>query len=157
MLTYQTESAGRRDGKMQRNNGFTLIELMIVVSIISILSAIAIPSYLNFKDRSRVVAGALSLDGIRKGLEIYTVDHQDYPVSISLDTLAEVQQYVTPKILGSLYNDRLTGYVTNGSTYTIYAYANDRANPTRSYLRATPEKVMVYDPDLNPDWRIAPR
>ena len=40
----------------QRQQGFTLIELMIVVTIIAILSALAIPSYLNYTNRAKVVS-----------------------------------------------------------------------------------------------------
>ena len=41
----------------ERNSGFTLIELMIVIAILAILMAIAIPSYLDYRVRARVAEG----------------------------------------------------------------------------------------------------
>ncbi|GAB4365427.1 MAG: hypothetical protein Kow00128_07940 [Deltaproteobacteria bacterium] len=51
---------------MRKNKGFTLIELMIVVAIIAILAAIAVPNFLSFISKSRRSEAKYNLDGIYK-------------------------------------------------------------------------------------------
>ncbi len=62
--------------------GFTLIELMIVVAILGVLSAVAIPMYLNYQNRARTAEVPISIDAIRKGIQ------STYAVSISVTTPA---------------------------------------------------------------------
>lgn len=64
-----------------RNGGFTLIELMIVVAIIGILAAIAIPNFLRFQLRSRVGEGKTNIAAIRTAEESYAAEYATYMVA----------------------------------------------------------------------------
>jgi len=59
--------------------GFTLIELLIVVAIIAILAAIAIPNFLQAQTRAKVSRAEADMRSIATALESYYVDHNEYP------------------------------------------------------------------------------
>lgn len=73
----------QRISSQWRMRGFNLIEIMIVMAIIGILAAIAIPAYQSYVIRSQIAEGLSLADSARIALWDYYAQHGQYPVSNS--------------------------------------------------------------------------
>lgn len=71
---------------MAKTAGFALVELMIVVAIIAILAAMAVPNFLSYRDKSRVTQVIGSSEAIRAALASYAADTSDnlYPPTAAI-------------------------------------------------------------------------
>ena len=73
---------------MKKQQGFTLIELMIVVAIIGILAAIAIPAYQDYTIRAQVSEGLSLAGGAKAAVSEYTMDTGNFPTDNTLAGLS---------------------------------------------------------------------
>ena len=62
-----------------RRNGFTLIEVLVVVAILAILAAIVVPSIMNRPDEAKQVAARADIRAIVQSLKLYRLDNGFYP------------------------------------------------------------------------------
>jgi prepilin-type N-terminal cleavage/methylation domain-containing protein len=69
--------------KIRNSKGFTLIELMIVVAIIGILAAIAIPNFLNYQCKSKQSEAKQALGTLSKNQEAYVAENDTYASDIA--------------------------------------------------------------------------
>lgn len=64
----------------QRNRAFTLIELLIVVAIIAILAAIAVPNFLEAQTRAKISRNKADMRAVATAIESYKLDWNQYPI-----------------------------------------------------------------------------
>lgn len=64
--------------KFRKSKGFSLVELMIVVAIMAILAAIAIPSFMKFSMKAKTAEASQNLSGIRTAQESYRAENDVY-------------------------------------------------------------------------------
>jgi len=110
--------------RFHRKEGFTLIELMIVIAIIGILAAIAIPQFSAYRTRSYNSAAQSDLRNLATAQEAYFVDENTYGNDV--ETLANgVYGYqqsgsVVVQSVGTLTGYTITAYhLTGDKTYAM--------------------------------------
>lgn len=102
---------------------FTLIELLIVVAIIAILAAIAVPNFLEAQTRSKVSRCVADMRSIITGLESYHIDNNHYPPSHRMLMMTSPVAYMT-NIPNDIFANKF--FYTNPYTLTPTFLWNNR-------------------------------
>ncbi len=128
---------------VNNGNGFTLIEMIVIVAIIGTLSAIAIPQYFRYLDSARLTVSISVMDSLRRDLAAYNLQYGSYPTSIDFTNFTDQNGFL---IFTTVSQDFVRAkmhswgsYVISNGTYTITATANDSKH---TVLTLTPNGVI---------------
>ncbi len=112
---------------MRLNKGFTLVELMIVVAILGVLAAIAVPAYIGYVSSSKRAEAKANLETIRLLEEQYYADHKQYVEAADTATLMANLPGFQPGNPDDLYYTYSVEF-KGGDNQTFKATASPKAN-----------------------------
>ena len=115
---------------MSRNeSGFSLIELLVVVLVIGVIAAIAVPNLMRSLHRSKVNATFQTLASIKTALGTYQIDHNHYPESDSSTPLSVsllTEKYYQGPMKDNWGEQFYYQTDTAGANYVIFSKGTDK-------------------------------
>jgi prepilin-type N-terminal cleavage/methylation domain-containing protein len=129
----------------QKQKGFTIVELLIVIVVIAILAAITIVAYNGIQNRAKDGARDNAVSTIRKVLEQYKIDEGQYPnicgTANAGCNISLLSSFAVPKYVASIPNDpessKPIAYVINSTSDGYGLLVRYQSKPECKYLVGT--------------------
>jgi general secretion pathway protein G len=132
-----------------RQGGFSLIELMIVIGLIGTLAAIAVPNYIQYREKAKIAQAIGDIRAMEKMIANFTIDNDRLPASLAeigmgghRDPWGTPYQYTvvqgTPP--GRLRKDRFL--VPVNSDYDLYSMGQDRGSVPPFTAKASQDDIV---------------
>ena len=95
-----------------KQQGFTIVELLIVIVVIGILAAITIVAYNGIQNRGKAASAQAAANSLAKRAEIYNTENSQYPTTTSVITGTGTQNSVTTTTTSTWYSAQSTAFTT---------------------------------------------
>jgi len=124
----------------QRARGFTLIEVLVVVAIVGILAAIALPSYADYVRRSKIIEATRGLSDFRTRMAQYLLDHRTYVggcagaggIKAKVQANVKTFTFTCPTETATTYTLTATGVAAEGMGNYVYTVTQADVRATTS-------------------------
>jgi type IV pilus assembly protein PilA len=124
---------------MRRHKGFSLIELLLVVAVILIVAAIAVPNFLRSRMRANEASAVASLRVLNTAAVTYSITYPSFGFPAQLTTMGGVNPCSASSTQACLIDDYLAQGIKAGY---VFVWAGDGATPSVSFtITGTPQAV----------------
>jgi prepilin-type N-terminal cleavage/methylation domain-containing protein len=129
---------------MQGRSGFTLIELIVAMILLSILILIAFNVYTKYITKAKITVAENTLSHVRDNLNLYNIDNGKYPDSINFTDCVDENSHVVfsrafcNQLSEDLYSIENYSYTPDDKKYSLTARAKDSKH---TLITVTPDKI----------------
>jgi type IV pilus assembly protein PilA len=124
---------------MRNRSGFSLIELLLVVTVILIISAIAIPNFIRSRERANEASAVASMRVINTAAVTYSLTYPNQGYPALLTNLGGINPCIASPVQACLLEDNLAQGVRSGYSFV---WTGDGAVPSVTYvITGTPQAV----------------
>lgn len=131
--------------------GFNLVELMIVLSILSLITAVAITNYISYSKKAAVTAASTLADNIKAKVMLYYTDQEQFP-SLANGNATEINNSFNVSVLDA----NTKKYVSNTTFYSFSDASTPILPPSITSQLSVSATILGYIKiDLNPDQKLS--
>ena len=130
-----------------KKNGFTMIELLVVIGIIGLLAVFLVPNLMSARDRAKEAAVKGVLHSVQLAVEAYNLENETYPLEANIGLESLARNYLVPGgYLASIPKNPFTGLEYRDSDLAgkiIYSYNNSSGTyALKGYNRTGLRKIQ---------------
>ena len=140
-------------GRRLAERGFTLVEMLVVISIIGLIMALVGPRVLNYLTRIKVKAAKIQIESLTSALDLYALDTGQYPVKLGRSRGADAAPWQRAELERALFERQCRFPKTRGENHTSIARLASTERTTSCPMAQMDKKAAPVQQPISPAGR----